>query len=288
MLPFRKIFFPVDFSGPCRTIAPFVRETVERYDAQLILLHAVDPVPLVMGSVEASVSMPLPDFAALRRRQEERLKQFETEMFPGLRPTLLLEDGEPGRVIRDAIRHHGADLVMLPTHGHGIFRRALLGSITAKVLHDVDCAVWTDVHHAESQPVFPYRHVLCALDLDTEETGAVVRAASSVAQKYEAELTILHVVETPPAAWEVDYAPYRKSIIDAADEKMRRLRDETGIQASYEIAEGRPADEIRRAALARPADLIVTGRGHAQGGLSRVWSQLYPIIREAPCPVLSI
>jgi hypothetical protein len=35
-------------------------------------------------------------------------------------------------------------------------------------------------------------------------------------------------------------------------------------------------------------DLIVTGRGHSQDGIGRAWSQLFPIIREAPCPVLSI
>ena len=223
MLPFRKILFPVDFSDRCRAIAPFVRQTVEKYEADLMLLHAVDPVPLVMGSVEASVAMPLPDFVHMRKRQEERLKEFDQEMFPGLKPTRLVEDGEPGRVVRDAIRHHGTDLVMLPTHGHGAFRRLLLGSVTSKILHDVDCAVWTDVHHAESQPAFPYRRVLCALNLDNEETDAVIRAACSVARKYEAELLLVHVVELPPAAWEVDYAPYRKGVLDAAGEKMRRL-----------------------------------------------------------------
>lgn len=288
MLPFRKILFPVDFSDRCRAIAPFVRQTVEKYEAELILLHAVDPVPLVMGSVEASVAMPLPDFVQMRKRQEERLKEFDREMFPGLKPTLLVEDGEPGRVVRDAIRRHGADLVMLPTHGHGAFRRFLLGSVTSKILHDVDCAVWTDVHHAESQPAFPYRRVLCALDMDTEEAGAVIRAASSVAKKYEAELLLVHVVELPAAAWEIDYAPYRKAVLDAAGEKIRRLRQETGIQVPYEIVEGRPAEEVSRMAQARGADLIVTGRGHSQEGIGRAWSQLFPIIREAPCPVLSI
>ncbi len=288
MLPFRKIIFPVDFSGRCRAIAPFVRQTVEKFDASLILLHAIDPVPLVMGSVEASAAMPIPDFVEMRRRQEEHLKRFEQEMFPGMKLTRLLEDGEPGCVVRDAIRHHGADLVMLPSHGHGAFRRFLLGSVTAKILHDVDCAVWTDVHHVESQTAFPYRRVLCALDPDAEESSAVVRAAEYMAKTYEADLVLVCVVETPPAAWEVDYAPYRKAVLDTAEEKMRRLRHETGIQAPYEVVEGRPAEEIRRVAIERKADLIVTGRGHSQAGLGRAWSQLFPIIREAPCPVLSI
>jgi nucleotide-binding universal stress UspA family protein len=288
MLPFRKILFPVDFSDRCRAMAPVVRETVRKFDAELVLLHAVDPVPLVMGSMEASASMPLPDFSEIHRRQEQLLTQFSQEWFPGMKPTLLVEDGEAGRVITNAVRHHGADLVMLPTHGHGALRRFLLGSVTAKILHDVDCAVWTDAPRPAETATFPYGRVLCALNADGDEAAAVLRAACSIAKAYEAHLSILHIVETPPAAWEVDYAPYRQAIMEAADEKLRRLRQETGIHAPYEIASGRPPDEVRRVAKDQGADLIVTGRGHAQDGLGRVWSHLYGIIREAPCPVLSI
>lgn len=289
MLPFRRILFPVDFSEQSRALAPKVRETVERFGADLVLVHAVDPIPLVVGSVEASVAMPVPDFGEIRRRQEERLKAFDREMFPGLKPTLLVEDGEAGGVVSNTIRRHGADLVMMPTHGHGALRRWLLGSVTTKVLHDASCAVWTEAaHDVAAQPRFPYRQVLCALQLDNEETEAVLRAACAMARKYEAELLIVHAVEIPPAAWEMDFAPYKKAILDAADAKVRKLRQETGISAPYEIVEGRPAEQIRQLAVDRKADLIVTGRGHAQGGLSRAWSQLYPIIREAPCPVLSV
>ena len=41
------------------------------------------------------------------------------------------------------------DLIMMPTHGYGRFRALLLGSVTAKVLHDADCPVWTAVHREE-------------------------------------------------------------------------------------------------------------------------------------------
>src|SRR5262245_59060583 len=131
MLPFRKILFPVDFSDRCRTIAPLVRQTVEKFDAELMLVHVVDPIPLVMGSVEASLAAPLPDFIEMRQRQEQGMKDFQQAMFPTLKPTVLVEDGDPGVVITNTVRHQGVDLVMLPTHGHGAVRRFLLGSVTA-------------------------------------------------------------------------------------------------------------------------------------------------------------
>jgi len=38
----------------------------------------------------------------------------------------------------------------------------------------------------------------------------------------------------------------------------------------------------------RKADLLVVGRGHDQGAIGRIWSRLYAIVRDSPCPVLSI
>jgi nucleotide-binding universal stress UspA family protein len=45
---------------------------------------------------------------------------------------------------------------------------------------------------------------------------------------------------------------------------------------------------IRDTAIEEKADLLIVGRGHETGNLSRMWSHLYTIIRESPCPVLSV
>jgi len=47
-------------------------------------------------------------------------------------------------------------------------------------------------------------------------------------------------------------------------------------------------DSIHEEIVRRKADLLVVGRGHDQGAISRVWSRLYAIVRDSPCPVLSI
>ena len=59
-------------------------------------------------------------------------------------------------------------------------------------------------------------------------------------------------------------------------------------EREHSVVEGPIAEAIHDEAVRRHADLIVTGRGHAQGSFSRLWSHLYPIIRQAPCPVLSV
>jgi hypothetical protein len=45
--------------------------------------------------------------------------------------------GDPAHAITDFVASNKVDLVMMPTHGYGPFRQLLLGSVTAKVLHDV-------------------------------------------------------------------------------------------------------------------------------------------------------
>ena len=45
---------------------------------------------------------------------------------------------------------------------------------------------------------------------------------------------------------------------------------------------------VQQAAIGHDADLIVIGRGVIQKTLGRLRSGAYSIIREAPCPVISI
>jgi len=44
MLPFRRIVFPVDYSEPCRAVAPYVQDMVRHYFAELTLGHAYSPL----------------------------------------------------------------------------------------------------------------------------------------------------------------------------------------------------------------------------------------------------
>jgi nucleotide-binding universal stress UspA family protein len=199
------------------------------------------------------------------------------------------ELGEAGAAIDNVVRHQGTDVVMMATHGRGPVRRFLLGSVTAKVLHDLSAAVWTNVgsHLTGHTPRIPCKSVLCAVD-DSEEAGAVLRAAAEFAGTYQARLSLVHVVETPPATLEIDFSPYNREVLAAANFRLRELKAELGLDVPHVVIDAQIADGISQEAVQRNADLIVTGRGRAQATFSRMWSRLYPIVRESPCPVLSI
>lgn len=277
MLPFRRILFPIDFSESCQSITPHVAETASRFASEITLIHAFEMPAAIQADDE------------IRKSEESRLQQFAKEAFPAMHVECLVEAGEPGSVICGAVQRHGIDLVMMPTQGRGGFRRLLLGSITAKVLHDVSAAVWTGVHAAISShsPQVPYRSILCALNTD-EEAPDLVKAAGAIANSYSADLSFVHVVETPPGSWEVDFAPYRKELMDAADLKIRSMARAAGIDPKVIVLHGSISGCIRQEVTERQADLLIVGRGRSQGVLSRIWSSLYETVREAPCPVLSI
>ncbi len=279
MLPFRKILFPVDYSEPCQAIIPYVSEMQKRFSTELSLVHAFGAEALAYSSLPIT-DLHLPEQA--RAITEERLREFGRVNFPGVDIDVFIEVGEPGAIIENIVRHQGADLVMLPTHGRGPLRRFLLGSVTAKVLHDLTVPVWT------GHPLrVPYTSILAAIDT-SDESEAVIRAAAALASSYQAKLSLAYALEMPPIGIGEAVSDYHDDFVNAADSRVVELKKRAAVNAPHVILEGPVADAIHDEALHIGADLILTGRGVVYGAVSRMWSHLYPIIRHAPCPVLSI
>lgn len=287
MLPFRRILFPVDFSPSSQAVAPFVRHMAEHHAAAVTLLHAYELLLPAVDEFGQAVT-PVTNDAEVLAQEQARLNSFAGQWFPGMDARCQLEQGQAAEVVLDAIRSDGADLVMLPTHGRGALRRLLLGSVAAKVLHDASCAVWTAVDSGLSGREPAYRSILCALDPHADDAPAVLQGGVALARSFGAALTVMYVVETPPVSWEIDFEPYRRQLMDRADLELRRLIREAGADATALVVSGSVSEGIRETALGRGADLIVAGRGHVQGRLARLWSHLYAVVRDAPCPVLSL
>jgi nucleotide-binding universal stress UspA family protein len=285
MLPFKQILMPVDYSAPCATVIPYVKEMLHRFSASLALVHAYGSEAL------AYVQLPLSDpglITETKSSEQERLRKFAQESFPGIHVECFVELGDPGTMVENVVRHQGADLVMLATRGSGVVRRFLLGSVAAKVLHDVSCAVWTTTGTtlAGQTVQLPYKSILCAID-QSEETLALVTAAVALARYYQAQLRLVHVIEVPPPN-EVGFAVHERDMIEGANRRLRELKGALQIDVPHTIRLGPREDAIREEAILRDADLMVVGRGHVQASFGRMWSHLYPTVRESPCPVISI
>jgi nucleotide-binding universal stress UspA family protein len=274
MFPPKRILFPVDFSDRCAAAAPMVEAFARRFQSELHVLHVTPPD--APDDPDDCADAKLVAFAA---RKE----------FQGLCVYRQMLQGDPAREIVEFAHDRKFDLIMMPTHGYGIFRRFLLGSVTQKVLHDALCPVWTDAH-TEGLPSgreAKFRNVVCALDL-SEKSRPTLRWAAQFAAT-DARLLLVHGI---PSVNSMEapyvYTDWQQELADNAREQIDCMQRREGTHVAVDIVTGEVANAVRNSAEDAKADLLVIGRSLDDGLLGRLRTHAYPIIRNAPCPVVSV
>lgn len=281
MLSLAKILVPIDFSERCLGAARYAIPLVEHFRAELTLLHAVS----LVGDVSAEAGVLN---AARREKAQKAMNDFLCAALNHLKTRRIVREGDPVEVIADQARRDHSDLIMMPTHGYGPFRRLLLGSVTAKVLHDAPCPVWTGAHLAQGPPAEWLRlaHIVCALDPGSQNIS-VLRWAHGLAAAFQSTLTIVHVVPRLDSPGEDHYArEWRRRLVAEVGDATARLQQEAGTHASVVLEPGEISEAVARAAVRLGADLVVAGRGGSAD--ARLGTNAYNIIRRSPCPVVTI
>jgi nucleotide-binding universal stress UspA family protein len=163
-----RILLPVDFSERSVGAAHYGGSLACHFGCQLVLLHVLAPPQYEFGAVDIAGSM----LAELCRDRvveaNTDLASFMASELAGIDVRRIVLEGDPSGSIVDFAHNEHCDLIVMPTHGYGPFRRFILGSNTAKVLHDADCPVWTGVHLEDAPAAIsiPIRNILCAVDLE--------------------------------------------------------------------------------------------------------------------------
>jgi nucleotide-binding universal stress UspA family protein len=277
MADFKRILFPVDFSHQCALAAPHVAAFARHFEAEVYLLHS-EALP-----AEPYVWEPQTELWT------KRLNEFASEQFSALRVHPIVSTGDPAEQIVHSARDRKIDLIMMPTHGRGPFRRFVLGSVTTKVLHDTHCPVWTSAHLDLQRQALPgdLRNVLCAVDLD-EMGERTIRYAGELAKKLGATLTVAHAVpaiEAIPAA-SMD-TEFEVDLMKAARARLSEMQAAAGTNGAVSVGAGNIARFVAQAAKSHDADLVMIGRG-GHGMMGRLRTHDYAIIRHSESPVLSI
>jgi len=288
MLAIKHILFPVDFSERCCGAVPFVRAMAQRFGARITLLSTVSPF-WQTGAGDPSANL-LVDLDEIKRDLEARLRTSLVDEFAGLKVDRMAEIADPAEAITRCARSQGADLIMMPTHGYGPFRTLLLGSVTAKVLHDAECPVWTATHMEEPTPLnhLAAHNVLCAIDA-TPKSTPLMEWAAEYAKHSGATLRLVHAVSGIQGWPERQLDRQLEEDLRAqATETIGKMQKSLGIVAPLCVAIGEVAGAVREEAERHNADLIVIGRGMLHESLGRLRTHSYAIIRHAPCPVLSV
>jgi nucleotide-binding universal stress UspA family protein len=288
MLNIKHILFPVDFSERSCGAVPFVAGLAQRFGAKVTLLSVAQPF-WYAGMGEPSYPVMF-DTEELKADLQERLDTCFINELAGVEVARVAELGDPAEVIINFAHEKKVDLIMLPTHGYGPFRRLLLGSVTAKVLHDAECPVWTGAHMEEppAKEHLACRSVVCAVD-NTPKSVPLIQWAAQFAKDSGATLRLVHAVagiESWPEK-QLD-REFEEAIRLESRAQVEKIAKEAGVDVPLCVTVGDVASVVREEARRHGADMLIIGRGVLHETLGRLRTHAHAIVRQAPCPVVSV
>ena len=282
-----RILVPIDFSELSQRAAEHALAQALHFDAELLFLHVIPPPPA--EHVELIQDVRPEEAEAQRQYLDKRLHAFARRAALGRPHRQFIASGDPAQRICALAAAEQADLLVMPSRGHGAFRRLLLGSTTAKVLHDCAVPVLTGAHLADGPPFRsgPIDAVACALALrDPAHSEKVLRFAWDYALSWDAKLHVIHVpqaVELGVAEW---FPPDTiKLVREAAAERLQDLMTRVGAQGQFHVEGGSTSDYVVSVMKQTGSDVLIVGRSSGGFGLH---SNAYALIKASPGPVLSV
>ncbi|MEO6871357.1 MAG: universal stress protein [Chthoniobacterales bacterium] len=188
-----------------------------------------------------------------------------------------------------------ADLITLSTQGRTGWERALLGSTTERVIRHAPCPVLVVRRlRVGRKRELKLQKIVVPVDF-SERSARGLNYAIGLAQLFEAEIALLHVVRLRydlPSIVVYSNSKLSRWAREAAETRMADLLGQTDfddVKVTATIKIGAAAQKICRYALTIGADLILTST-HGRTGLPHVLigSTAEQIVRYAKSPVLVV
>ncbi|HEY6111229.1 MAG TPA: universal stress protein [Chthoniobacterales bacterium] len=292
-----RALVPIDFSPASLETIKFALPWLNKFGAELHLVHVMPDYPLSLPDVpmiarEAEIAR------RIQRDLTEAAAKYSIVLRPGRAHVL---NGRPFERICHLARELKIDMIMTSTRGHTGLKHLALGSTAERIARYSPCPVLV----VPSVPVgtngefarrgFVLGKILVATDFsDCAATG--VDFARRLARQFKSKLLLLHSVHLEYYVALDEYARYDFPMLaqqaeSFAREQMRELvRDQSDDLALKGIvACGHPGQEICAKAQEFGADLIVTAT-HGRTGLKHLFlgSTAEYVVRHAPCPVLVV
>jgi nucleotide-binding universal stress UspA family protein len=285
-----RILLPVDFSGRCRGAARYTEVLTGRFGSEVTILHVLPPPHYEISALEVGGSVLNELFANRTAQVRKEMEAYLAEELGGLSVSRVLLEGDPARKIVEYAHSEHINLMIMATHGYGRFRRFILGSVAAKVLHDADCPVWTGVHLEEAPAIesISFRNIAVAVDLG-EQSAQALEWGAWLASAFNAALFLVHATPSLEGqAGEYFDADWRVHLAEQAKKGLAELQERAGTNAEMIVESGDAPNAVCAAAGRVHADVLVIGRGSAAGIFGRLRTNAYAIIRQSPCPVVSV
>lgn len=293
MLKIKLILCPIDFSEFSIRAYRYALSVAQHYRAKVVALHIVELWRYPYADYVASQGDYQEFCRALHEGGEEKLREFvKNHTQDEAPPELVVHEGIAVDLILSFAEAQKTDLIVMGTHGRRGFDRLVLGSVTDRVMRRAPCPVLTICKPRDSIAAGKGRHhvhhlnrILFCTDF-SENSGRALNYAISATGEYDAELTLLHVLEEVPSPGKKNEA------IARATEQLDKLissqeRNKLKIKTAVRI--GKPYQQIIQLAEEAQVDLVAMGVS-GRGALDRAvfGSTTYRVIQLGPCPVLAV
>jgi len=284
----RNILFCTDLSDAAANALPYATGLASHFGSKLYALYVRNTAANArVAPREAPVLADLPESQA-REQIQHSLAQCS-----GFERDVLILEGELWPSIEATINSKQIDLLVLGTRGRTGISKLLLGSAAEELFRRAPCAVLSVGPNAPMQPSRPgeLSEILYATDF-TPEADAAAQYAISLAQEYQARLTLLHVIDQPETG---DFVT-SEQLAAATARRLRQLVppvSELWCEPHCIVGQGGAADEILTVANHRKADLIILGVRRPAGFHGGKATHLpiataHKVVSAATCPVLTI
>jgi nucleotide-binding universal stress UspA family protein len=285
------ILCPIDFSDFSVSAYPYALSAAEYYKAHLVAVHTIELWKYPYADYAGS-SGDLANFSRALCEGGNALREFVKEHTRcGVEPQLVVDEGNASDLTLSFAQSHNIELIVMGTQGRRGFDRLVLGSTTDRVLRRASCPVLVVSNPSHNLmttgPDGKHRlsRILYCTDFSTNSERAM-SYASSLAAQYDAELTVLHVVEDGrdlPRA-EAVTATHTEQLDKSLPERERKK-----LKVRSEVRFGKPYEQIIRHARETQTSLITTtARGGYAVDRTGFSSTAYRVIQIGPCPVLAV
>ena len=296
MLEIKSIVCPVDFSEFSARAYHRAVSLAEHYRAKLVAQHVIELSHYPYADYAASAGDYENFSRAMLEGGKEQLREFVKKNTQGeIQTELVVSQGTAPDSILSFAQEQKMDLIVMGTHGRRGFDRLMLGTTTDRVMRRSVCPVLAvsqtppdttaseerrHVHHLD-------RIVFCT-DF-SENSERALNYAISATREYDAELTMLHVLESANSARKEEIMS--KIITTAAGQldKLIPAEERKRLKIKTEVRVGEPYQQIIQHAEEAKIDLVVMAvRGRGALDLAVFGSTTYRVMQLGSCPVLAV
>lgn len=294
----KNIICTTDFSDYSNQTIPYGIALAKTFAAKLYICHVID---MSFGSKYGKKTS-----ASVEQENQMRDYAYKTiEELVGKEPVdwePLVTVGPAADEIDRLVKEKNADIVISATRVRSGLKRLVLGSVTEHMIRTLPCPLVV-LRGSEEEFITAenidtmFQRILIGYDFSPYSEKALEHGLS-LAKQFQSELHLVHVMEPPVYKYllnesqEKNEENFRQDLIEEYNKKLAAMipeEDQDWCKPKTTLLIGKPHVELNNYATSNNIDLMILGtRGIGLVETLFLGSTTDRVVREAPCPVLSV